>query len=568
MVLGYVAPYYVLGQDVAITVHDNLDSNLVWMKLLLEGGYFTDWSKEIIPQIMGGMPVRSLAPIYDLSALMLGVFGRFWGYVVLKTMMAFTGYAGMWVLLRRFVMPGESVWITGGVALCYGILPFWGFAFSVPLLPFLFAAFLAFRERGWRVSLWPWAVMVLAGFSTSLILIGVFFIAVCGLWALFDFAFRRRKPWPVFAALVVLSATYVLSHIRIFIGFLTPGEPSHRLEIDSIFQYDGLIFSRFFEVFTKGWYHSASVHFLFLPIILMGLFVVAFGLTGKRDTGIEGLRKAVSTNGIVLINLVEFLILSSLWYAIVNWGGLQWLINPITSIVPIQLGRLQFLQPVAWYVALAIALLLIWKLGKFGKALAFVVLGVQIVFLFSLFEARGEESAPSYREFYAENLFKSIKNALGDPAEYRIISVGLHPAIAQYNGFYTLDGYSPDYPLTYKHSFQKMIQGELDKSPELSRNFIGWGSRAYAFSAELGREYTFQKGSDVVISDLDYDWEAFRRMGGDYVFSSVIIEDGDLELVGIFKESQSAWDVYVYEISSEKPLILSHHASACENLRH
>ena len=47
-------------------------------------------------------------------------------------------------------------------------------------------------------------------------------------------------------------------------------------------------------------------------------------------------------------------------------------------------------------------------------------------------------SKPSVKEFYAEELFTEIKEHIGRPVEeYRVASVGLHPAIAQYNGFYT-----------------------------------------------------------------------------------------------------------------------------------
>ena len=45
---------------------------------------------------------------------------------------------------------------------------------------------------------------------------------------------------------------------------------------------------------------------------------------------------------------------------------------------------------------------------------------------------------PSVKEFFAEEQFKEIKEYInGQPEEYRVASIGIHPAIAQYNGFFT-----------------------------------------------------------------------------------------------------------------------------------
>ncbi|MDA6131502.1 DUF6044 family protein, partial [Escherichia coli] len=65
------------------------------------------------------------------------------------------------------------------------------------------------------------------------------------------------------------------------------------------------------------------------------------------------------------------------------------------------------------------------------------------------------QDKPTVRQFYAEEQFSAIKEYIGLPQEdYRVASIGLHPAIAQYNGFYTLDSYNNFYPLTYKYQFR------------------------------------------------------------------------------------------------------------------
>ncbi len=154
---------------------------------------------------------------------------------------------------------------------------------------------------------------------------------------------------------------------------------------------------------------------------------------------------------------------------------MQWLFHPLMEIIPIQLGRLHFLQPLAWYVAMAIGLVLIARQGLIGKVIAFGAILLQTYILFGAFEGTLHRRDPSFRGFYAESLFDQVKEELGNPAGYRVLSVGMHPSIAQYNGFYTLDGYMVDYPLTYKHQFKKLIQGELDKAPALDHYYTHLG---------------------------------------------------------------------------------------------
>ena len=50
--------------------------------------------------------------------------------------------------------------------------------------------------------------------------------------------------------------------------------------------------------------------------------------------------------------------------------------------------------------------------------------------------------ALDWDKFFAEDIFSQINMAIGEPQEnYRVISVGIYPAAAAYNGFYCLDGY-------------------------------------------------------------------------------------------------------------------------------
>src|SRR5690606_9936712 len=135
---------------------------------------------------------------------------------------------------------------------------------------------------------------------------------------------------------------------------------------------------------------------------------------------------------------------------------------------------------------------------------------------------------PTFKQFYAEEQFSAIKEYIGLPQEdYRVASIGLHPAIAQYNGFYTLDSYNNFYPLTYKYQFRKIIEKELKKNTTIRTYYDEWDGRCYIFTDELGKHYMFKKRTKKRLKNLELNTDAFKSMGGSYLFSSVPIDNAE-----------------------------------------
>lgn len=156
----------------------------------------------------------------------------------------------------------------------------------------------------------------------------------------------------------------------------------------------------------------------------------------------------------------------------------------------------------------------------------------------------------SINQFYAKDEFQQIKDYIGRPQkDYRVASIGIHPSISQENGFYTLDGYVNSYPLSYKAKFREIIAPELAKSPTLREYYDGWGNRVYIFVAELGKNYLFDKHSTKHIKNLELNTQAFKDMGGEYIFSALPIDNAaanHLHLEKVFDDKQAAWKIYLY----------------------
>jgi hypothetical protein len=177
---------------------------------------------------------------------------------------------------------------------------------------------------------------------------------------------------------------------------------------------------------------------------------------------------------------------------------------------------------------------------------------LQLIVVFASNDEIVYHGRPTVKQFYATTQFNEIANYIGKPkSSYRVASIGIHPAIAQYNGFYTLDTYNNFYPLSYKHEFRKIIAKELEKSPELKSYFDQWGGRCYLFIAQLGKHYEFKKNSKVRIKELKLNTRVFKSMGGQYILSAVpILNAAENKLVfkKAFNQKDSAWKIYLYEV--------------------
>ncbi len=532
LLLVYFLPYFVLGTDAPILIHDNLDSNLVWVKLVLENGGIFSSPDTHIPQILGGVPRSSVFGTYDISLLWFQVFGMYWGYVANKVIMGGVAFWGMFGLLYHFVSPkGISKYIIVGVALIYSCLPFWSFTLSVAGMPAVMWAFLNLRKPNY--SKFNWVVIGIIPWYSSLVLSGFFIAILLGLIWVYDILRTKKINGLYFSGMVLFGVMYILSHIPLFYTFVIQSSVlSHRVEMKWIMgDWDasrGLILS----IFQEGQYHAHSLHELMIyPILWVSIISIA-------------LKKHVK----LLISVFLFLIFTSILYGLLRYEGLAIVVENLMAVIPIQLQRFHFLHPMFWYLLFGLGLVAISEKWIWGKYLAMALILFQLGNVAMFHEVFSQETNPTFKQFFATDQFNEIKNAMGASfKENKVISVGLHPSISQFNGLYTLDGYLPSYPLAYKYQFRKVISGELDKNPGLEKYFDEWGSRCYSFSSELGKD--FMNPNPSPIENLDYDLAAFKALKGKYLISTAKIKNNpQLDLILDSAKNPGYWNLYLYQI--------------------
>lgn len=301
---------------------------------------------------------------------------------------------------------------------------------------------------------------------------------------------------------------------------------------------------------------------LIMAIALLGILIaVVYFLTQRYETIHTSIQEDIGTLK-MLVFLLIVCVFISLWYGF--WSSVLWipLKEQFSILKTIQLSRVDWLHPLFWYIIFALSLEIISKKLYFrgieyGKIIALALILLQLVVLLpnswegSAAQATNYQQIP-YREFYAEDLFKQIKTDIGLPQDsYRIINIGFDPAVSQYNGFYTLDGYFNNYPLAYKHRFRNIIGYELAKNTEIRDYFDNWGSRCYIFTAELGLDFYCTKGRGLSLNNLELNTTAMYEMNVSYVFSAVNITNNaanNLQFIKLYQYPDSAWDIYLYQL--------------------
>ncbi|WP_308418971.1 DUF6044 family protein [Virgibacillus oceani] len=535
-------PYYILGEDTHIRVHDNLDSNIVWYKLLAESGQIFSLTDVTIPNVINGLPRSSLPSALDAMVWLYVIFKPMTAYAIGQTIMRFTAFFGMYLLLKNHVFRDDKLpLITVGSALAFALLPYWPSGLlSIAGLPLALHLFLSIRKMGRAAPSYYWVVLFIIPFFSNFILTFVFFLSLMGLFWLIDWIRMRHFNGTFFAAIAGMTAIFIIkNYLLIYAMFFNSGFTSHRNENDLGHKNLSGTLDLFVDNFVNGHTHDMSIHYaIILPVIGLALLVAAYH----------------NLKPLKLVILFIANIILSFWYALWYWEGLRVIKDHFMVANTFNFSRIHFFDPAIWYICFAIGLAILWKHLKFAKPFISILIIVQCFLLFQLNEENkySKIGTPTFKEFYAEELFQNIEDYIGkNQSSYRVVSIGLHPTIAQYNGFYTLDTYNTSYPLAYKFKFREIIAPELEKNLKLKNYYDTWGSRAYMYVSELGKHYMFTKKSDKVIHNLDINTDALKELGGKYVFSALPIENHaaiGLQLEQQFEVEGLPWKIWLYHL--------------------
>ncbi|WP_043934633.1 DUF6044 family protein [Bacillus sp. EB01] len=537
----YLSPLFVLGEDAHMRIHDNLDSNISWYKVLRESGELFGATDAVIPQIINGLPRNTYGTEFSGIQWLHHLFPSMLAYALSQAITRIVAFIGMYLLLsRHFIKERNAFPISVWVALAFALTPFWPSGMLSTLgMPLALWAFLNIRDG--RHSWKEWLTLFLLPLYSSFVLGFFFFLAAMGLLWLRDVLVKKSWNWTFFASIAFMTIMYLLVEYRLVLSLVLPEEPTSRNEFD----YTDNTFWQTIMLIGKNYFfghnHVLTLHtYVIVPLS----FLVLIWIAARKTHGVNEKRFTY----LFVLNIVL-----SIWYSFWFYKGWHPIKEEISLLKTFNFSRFHFLRPLIIYMMFAVGAYVLWQKGGVWKKAAGVALALQIAVVFYNNGENEYGHRPSFKQFYAVDQFEDIRDFIGKSQEsYRVASIGIHPAIAQYNGFYTLDTYNNFYSLEYKHRFREIISKELEKNAIIEDYFDTWGGRCYIFVAELGKHYEFKKTTKKEIENLELNTKVFKELGGEYIFSAVPVknpEENGMKLEKVFDNNESAWRIYLYHVT-------------------
>ncbi len=538
-----------LGANSYITIHDNLDHQFVYIQQLLNSpnlfGFNLDGQ---IESVMHGVPRTFYRSGFSITFLLFALFKPITAYIIQHFIVHLIGYGGMFLLLSsRFIKSNNLLVLV--TAICFGAISYTHIqcAASIAGQPILLFAFMNLLEG--QKKHYNWFIIILFPFFSFLPVTLPFMLPILALLGFYSWRKSKQIPWIFLAGMLLLIGINVLVEFNLLYASFFSDIQSHRTEWNKIVLNGGLpnlidlcylIFNRL--MYTQ--YHSGTLSAI--PILIS---CVWFFIQKKRSS--------------IILYLLTLALAIVCWEIISDYLTYK-LSEKISFLKTFNVQRFYYLSPFVWLLLFAITLNEL-SLDSLKKKLT---AGLLILVSFAIIlNGNGQlmdnsklilgiqnKTTPTFQQFYDTELFAIIKDDLNIskcPPTERVICVGLHPSVVQYNDIPTLDSYQNNYPLEYKHAFRKIIATELDKCPELKSYYDYWGSRCYAFSSELKKQYLWDKTSEKVIENLEFEWDSLLKMGGKYILSSVAIDIGNhprLKLVNDYSLPNSYWRIYAYQV--------------------
>lgn len=536
VILLYLFPYYYLGEDSYITIHDYLDLTIGHINNIVNNEMFfsMDGKLPIMDGVeRGGIPFTS--PL-ELKSICFFLFPGYWAIVLNILIVKVFAFIGMFFLLDTYVTKKRILSFV--VSVMFFIIPFYiDYSLSAAGIPLLLYAIVNFIK--WNRIILSYAIVFLYAFNSSLALSGLFVCSLLLLYIVILYIKKKQVNKHLVCSLLILCFLYLVSNWSILSGFFISNEfISNRVEMVtsySIPEIWGMICSNL----TNSHYHCGN--FSVIPIILSVISVLIL----CRDS---------------FNQLFPFLWMFFIVVAMIIVGTTVKLI-PIQFFSSFNFERFYFVYSTICFVLFTKScdLLLSNKRLIFTMVLIAIntisVLNYNTDYFTNLrLMANKQISQPTFKQFYDTVLFQKIAQDINVDNNYttKVVSIGMFPSIAEYNGFWCLDGYLTSYSLDYKHRFREIMKDELQKDADLKKYFDEWGNRCYLFSSELGKFFLFSKNSDTIISSLDINIDRLRDLGCQFIISAVDIhnyQELGLCMVGDYTTPESFWRVKVYKLN-------------------
>lgn len=582
-----LSPLLFNGGEFYVPIFDNLDSTVVWYKILANSGMIFADNSAIIPNMMNGLPRASYFGEFNVILWLYYFFETKTAYIINEVIIHLVAFFSMYLFLKKYVVTEKSYYQNVPIfigALYFSLIPYWsGAGLTIASIPL--ATYVLLNIKNNIDTKWDWVFLIILPLYSSFIFFYIFYISFAILYLIWISIQNRQIPKRFFLALFLMGTVFLLTEYRLLYAmFIDSGFISHRTEFDVFYKHDFLTTYKSIQNFFLHGHpsHVSSLQsYYVLPIIFISLLL---SLSKKYFNKKESF---IILSLIMLSFIVDFwtlilnelyslaIIIAFLFYLLIFskkdkiiatlmlfqifiislsfcqvYNECKFISNSIPLLKEFNITRLAFIQPVLLALTLVYSTQVFLKKLQFTHIFIFIFLIFQIMLniKYSFYQTKETSNYASFEQYYAPKLFKKIKQTIPEPLNtIRVISYGIEPAVTLYNGFHTIDGYSVNYPIDYKYKFRNIIAQYLDKkeNKEARKIYDKWGGKPYILSTTVTLKF-YKK--DIKLKNINFNIQALYDLNTNYIISSYQLKDNNLIYLNKFKGKKNSWDIYVYKI--------------------
>ncbi len=504
LLLIQAAVFLIFRGESYIQVHDTLDLFMAHYKVLTDRGL---WFKHgVDAPILHGVSRDLFGSEFSLYNALYYIFPGIWAYLLGYALKIAIGMVSF-ILLSKEGLKERYEKVKAPVMLCacaFGMVPVfptYGIAFtSVPfiilLLKRLYNAEKGNNKRLLLLYLGIFCYPFLSYFAYhGFFILGYMALAVIILWIK-----DKKFPGRIFAALITLALGYVCFEYRLFKEMLFSSEVTIRTTMEHAAVSFGEVLKLSADEFLVASFHNQDSHtYVVLPLVLIGIVVINASYIKNRKAG-EIKKEPLN---LIMLWIIFNVIIYGLYQYEPFWKTFETLVPQLKGFI---FSRTVFFNPLLWYTALLFVLIRMYGNGK--KALRYLantcaMIAVMVVmfapqvyndFYYTIYNQaykiikHKDTYYLNYNEFYSTELFEKIKKDIGYNDEWSA-AYGMQPAVLDYNGIATVDGYLGMYSQEYKEEWEKVIAPALAGSPYFENYFMNWGARVCLYSGSDENTY-------------------------------------------------------------------------------
>ena len=602
--------FLIFNDECYLQIHDNLDLFMAHYEMLKVNGLW--FAHDVNAPMLHGVTRDLFGSEFNLYNMLYIIFPGVWAYIIGYALKIAIGMFSFVLLAKDIIINNKEVSddakamekynfykpliiVIGAAFGLIPVFPTYGIAFtSVPLIVyFLRRLYVLDAQKAKLNKKLPFYAAVFLYPLLSYFSYHGFFILCYMVCAVIILWIKDKKiPKTTLVSVLVLSVGYMLFEYRLFGAMLFDDTVTIRTTMNHGNLTFGEALKTAFTEFVTASFHSQDSHtYIVFPVVIAALIIINFMHIKRHEA------KKILTDPINLVTL--WIIFNVIIFGFYEFEPFRHLIETIVpKLTGFEFARTAYFNTFLWYALLLMVCMRMYDLYKDShdmneenagtedvsangiKALRvqkwekapviaaniIVTLAILIVmfapqvyndFYYTCYNEaykvikHKETSTVNYREFYSKDLFTDIKNDLGYNGEWSV-AYGLHPAVLEYNGIATLDGYLGMYPQEYKEKWGRIIAPALEGSPSLKDYFDGWGARVTVYSGNDENTYAPLRVMTLSDNSLTVDMDELTGLDCKYIFSRIKFDNDSETGIKLIKEYEGAghnspYTIYVYE---------------------